>query len=47
MKKIEKERYVDYEDVEEPYADDFLELPNYTDEKPKSKHSNDYDQMFK
>lgn len=47
MKKIAKERYVEYEDLEDPYPDDFLELPNHTDEKPKPKASNDYDQLFK
>ena len=47
MKKIEKERYVEYEDVEDPSSDDFLELPNYTDEKPDSKPTNDYDHLFK
>lgn len=47
LKKIEKEKYTQYEDVQEVDDDEFLQLPDSNPASENKKNKNDYDQLFK
>ena len=47
MRKMDKDKYAEYEEVEEIIEEDFLQLPDTKEDIKDNKSSNDYDQLFK